>query len=112
MNDSNIPNQDIAAAKTLDGVNIHLGFMSKALERVELNQRAMDVKIDAIREAYITTTTFTEHLKVEKDHEERIRVNEKFQENLSGKMWGIGSLAGIGSGILMILVQYFINKIH
>lgn len=65
----------IPDAKTMDGVNIHLGFIAKTLERLENTQKATDEKIGAIQSSFVPFNIFSEHLKADEDHETRIRAN-------------------------------------
>lgn len=109
-----MPNSDqpviIPDAKTLDGVNIHLGFIAKTLERLELNQVVTNGKIDTIHDQFVTIQSFANF---KKDYDEDVNDKEDRIRVLEQSMWkyiGYSSLAtlvvSLGSAAL---IQHFIK---
>ena len=103
----NEPTQDIAAAKTLDGVNIHLGFIVQTMAEMKVDIKETKNQVQSLKDSFITSSVFSEHLKSDEDHEDRIRVIEKFQENLSGRIWGIGGTVAAACSILSVIISHY-----
>ena len=81
----------------------------------------LDTKVDQIQSdltdlkkqnsGYVTQTDHSEVVRIQRIHENEIKELQTFKDTLSGKMWGIGLLAGFGSGILMLIVEHFLNLV-
>ena len=59
---------ELPKADSLNGVNISLANIAKSVDRLE-------IKIDKIQDAFVTVAVFNEHIKVDDDHENRLRTN-------------------------------------
>ena len=59
---------ELPKADSLNGVNISLANIAKSVDRLE-------IKIDKIQDAFVTVAVFKEHIKVDDDHEARLRIN-------------------------------------
>lgn len=99
----------------LDPIAIHLWYVRRDVADIKKTQKENneDVKnqFDDLRNGYLTKTDFAEHLKADADHEDRIRVIEKFNDNLLGRMWGIGIGATVIGSVLTLLGTYAIGKL-
>jgi hypothetical protein len=79
----------------------------------------LDTKVDQIQmdvtelknkiPLYVTQSEYQEILRVQRIHEDEIKKLESFRDTLTGKIWGIGIIAGFGSGILMLIIQHYFN---
>jgi hypothetical protein len=79
----------------------------------------LDTKVDQIQmdvtelkkqgTIYVTQPEHAELVKKVDDQSNIVTGLVAFKNTLMGKMWGVGILAGFGSGVLMMAIQYFIN---
>lgn len=90
----------VQAPTDMAGVGIHLSYLRRDLAK-------MSQTLENITSNYVPITTFlelkadVEKLKAENDH------RKEFQDTLTGKMWGIGVMAGIVVGIIQVAVQAY-----
>lgn len=84
-------NKELEAPTTSEGIGIHLSYISKGM--LELNK-----KFDAIQSNTVNRNEWLDHLKIDADHEARIRLCEAatsdLKTNISDinttiKVWGI-----------------------
>lgn len=77
------------------------------IDSIEKSIIKIEVSVKEIAQGYVTHAELREHIKVDEDHENRIRELKAFQDTLSGKMWGIGMAAGALSSIIGIFISHF-----
>jgi len=80
----------------------------------------LDTKVDQIQldvtelkkqgTVYVTQTDHAEVVRVQRLHDTDIESLKSFRDTLLGKMWGIGAIAGLLSGVLGIIVDYYLHK--
>jgi len=115
-----------AVAAAVVGVNI---------DNIKVNIREIKDTLKEMTMQYVPRTDFLEHLKVDVDHENRLRVLEKivvsaeearndlsdkdksqdiqlkkleeFMYTLIGKIWGIGIMAATAMSIIGILISHY-----
>ena len=91
--------------------NLILGLVGK--------METVNVKVDALKDDIAELKKDKNEYVSQTDHSEVVRRLDKvepivtdlvsFKDTLSGKMWGIGVLAGFGTGILTLIAQYFLK---
>jgi hypothetical protein len=79
----------------------------------------LDTKVDQIQldvtelkskmPIYVTQSEHQEVVRVQRLHDDDIEALKSFRDTLTGKIWGIGIIAGFGSGVLMLVVEHFLN---
>ena len=84
----------IESPATLREVGIHLATLSRKMDRV-------DSKLDAMLNVYVTRADFEEHLKIDEDHESRLRSIEDSRS----KIIGIATAVGVGGSIIVQLIS-------
>ena len=77
----------------------------------------LDTKVDQIQfdvtalkaqnSIYITRNEFIEVVRIQRTHDDEIKVIQTFKDTLSGKMWGVGIMAGTMSAIIGVLISHF-----
>ena len=72
--------------------------------RIEIN-----AKLDKMIDSYVTQSDHAEVVKRLEKAETIIDELVSYKDTLTGKLWGVGMLAGFGSGVLMLAVQYIIS---
>jgi hypothetical protein len=82
----------------------------------------LDTKVDQIQldvnelkkqnSIYVTTTDQAEVVRIQRIHDDEIKSLESFRDTLTGKMWGIGIMAGFGAGVLTLIGQYIVSHFH
>lgn len=89
-----------AILKELSDIKSNLAVNSS--ETINIKSTIAEIKTDLrdIKSNFVTQTQY-------KDHEDRLRNQESFQDTLTGKMWGIGIMASIVVGCLSIVVNHF-----
>jgi len=94
-----------------DGVSIHLSYIRRDID--EMKQTSLksyeniNSKLDELKNGYVTVNEFTEHLKADEDHEQRIRVIETFMNTLIGKMVVSGSVGGVVVGLIFVIINHY-----
>lgn len=98
-----------AAAAIAISTGKDLEYMKK-----EISDTRADVKEikDRLDNKFVTKPDHDEVVRVQREHDTEIKTLETFRDTLSGKMWGIGIMAGFGSGILMLVVQYVLSHLN
>ena len=93
------PVEKITVPSNIEGVAIHLGYINKNLE--DLN-----VKMTAMQSTTVSRAEWNVHLLQNEDHEARIRATEKAVQGLQTmiKVWG--SALGLGLAILEIALRF------
>lgn len=95
---------------SVDSVNVHLSYIRRDVDMVNAKlsqmEQALTDKIDEVGNAYVSRVDFNEHLKVDEDHENRIR-------SLERALWkyvGASSvISAIGSALLLAVIQHYIK---
>jgi hypothetical protein len=72
--------------------------------RIEIN-----AKLDKMIDNYVPRVDHDEVVRVQRVHDLEIKELQSFKDTLIGKLWGVGIMAGFGSGLLMMGIQYLIN---
>lgn len=89
----------------LDGtVGVHMGYMRRDIDEIKTIITETNKKIDTLANSFVTHGEFSEHLKADKDHEDRIRILEDSRMKvvvLTGTITGFLSI--IGSYLLSLL---------
>ena len=109
MNDQS--KNEIAEAKTLDGVNIHLGFISQTMTEMKQDIKETKAQIASIKDSFITSSVFADHIKIDEDHETRIRANRSdidglrslIDQKVDGIKIRIAWYVGLATGALAII---------
>ena len=80
----------------------------------------LDTKVDQIQAdvtelkkqgvIYVTQTEHQEVVRIQRVHDGDIEILKSFKDTLTGKIWGIGIIAGFGSGVLMLIIQHYFIK--
>ena len=83
------------------------------LTKLDERFTGLDKKFDAMSVKLDTKYTTTEEHKVvtdiQIDHETRIRAGEVFQNNVTGRIWGIGVVAGLVTSVLGVLLEHYLK---
>ena len=85
-------------------VATHLSYVRRDLDQYNINQKqgfhdmngridSLDEKLDRMAEGFVSQSQFSDHLKVDNDHENRIRELEKFSRECIEAQKSIDSLA-------------------
>ncbi len=82
-----------------DSTAVHLSYIRRDIDTI-------NSKLDALTNQYVTRLDYDEHLKVDADHEDRIRTLEETQWKKSAYSSIISSAITAGG---FIVVQYLIN---
>lgn len=94
-----------------DGIAIHLNYIRRDIDEIKVNQKANSEAVQSafndLKNGYVSRLDFNEHIKQDEDHETRIRGLQTFQDNLTGRMWGIGVLSGLVMGVISLLVGHY-----
>lgn len=90
----------VQAPTDIAGVGIHLSYLRRDMAK-------MNATLENITSNYVPITVFLEtkaevdHLKIENEK------RKEFQDTLTGKMWGIGVMAGGIVGIISTLIAHY-----
>lgn len=86
---------------------------------VIIKMTVLETKVDQIQSdvtdlkkqntTYVTQPAHDEVVRVQRVHDTDIEALKSFRDTLLGKMWGIGAIAGLLSGVLGIIVDYYLH---
>lgn len=104
----------IPDAKTMEGVNIHLGFISQGIGEMRDGIKDTNVKIEEIKNSFVPVKVFDDKVKlgeaVHVDHEARIRtLEDESPSNKTVKIIVYG-LCGIILSSFFIALWYLVVK--
>lgn len=86
-----------------DGMSVHIQYIRRDIDEIKLNLRDL-------KDNYVTNTDFQSHLKIDEDHEKRIRTLEDSVTKIVSMMktWGIAGAVLLG-GLQVIEIVYFLT---
>lgn len=95
----------------LGEVNLTLRYMQKGQDAQAVLLKEMNAKLDGIASNTVSSAAFIEFKNsmekrienLEKENEDR----KTFQDTLTGKLWGIGIMAGAVVGTISFLANHF-----
>ncbi len=103
----------VQAPTDIAGVAIHLSYLRRDMQ-------IMTSKLDGLSNNFASkedlnsteknsVARFSENKALIDDHEIRLRIVEKFVNNLTGRMWGIGIAASVIGGLITLVVNYYLH---
>ncbi len=95
MDDSKTP-PPVVAPTDVGGMSIHLSYIRRDIDEIKGG-------IKDLKNSYVSRVDFDEHLKIDEDHEERLRTIEQSMWKYIGYSSAISSFVGIGGAFL---IQY------
>lgn len=78
---------------------VHLWYMRRDISEIKTS-------INELKNSYVTQKDFSEHLKADEDHENRIRTIE---QNMWKQIGTSSVISALGSAILLSVAQHFIH---
>lgn len=107
------PNVLVAEAKTLAELSIHLSYIG---EKINTNNKERTQDLNDIKETLkdvaknqVTRSEFNELKETVKGHVLSLNNLYEFKNNLTGKLWGVGVIAGLVVGFLNLFIGSFFN---
>lgn len=108
---SDTEKSQIPEAKNLEAINIHLGYLTEAMKEIKGDVKETKNQMTSLSTSFVTRAEFADVQGLQKDHETRIRSGEKFNDTLTGKIWGIGMTTGTIGSILGLIAEIVISHI-
>lgn len=84
---------------TIEGIAIHMSYMRRDLA-------SMNTKLDSLTTTFVSQVEFDDLKKVVEENKGAIKILTEFKDTLTGKMWGIGVMAGTAVSIISIIVNH------
>lgn len=125
----------ISAAQAAEKAAVAAAIVGVNIDNIKVNIKEIKDTLKEMSSLYLPKAEFIEHIKIDDDHEKRIREVERlsleshkihdvfwktntenaekidkikeFQDTLTGKMWGVGVMASTIASIIVIIISHY-----